>query len=438
MSMDDQIAPQAIEAEQSVLGSVLIDPNSIIQVADALSAEDFYRQQHGMIWAAMLSMFTKRIPIDLVTIGDELGESLQVVGGSSYLAGLMSIVPHAARIEHYAAAVSQAARRRRLIAAGSRIVVAAYEEADANDAEQRAMSELLTTMSIGSDQIEVLTPKQQGAELLAMLERRSNGASSGLSTGLRNLDHTIGGFRRGDLIILAGRPGDGKSSCAESIAEAVARDGHFVAFVSVEMNKEQLTFRWASRAGRISSYAFATGQLKEEEWNSLYEIAEARSKLPIYLMDAPGATTQGIRAALTKLELIQQKRIDLVVIDYLQLINDPHQRGQSDASRLEGMTRALKIMARALNTPVMLLSQLNREVEHRTLPEPKLSDLRGSGSIEQDADIVILLWTAENADAAGNYARMKVAKARNGPTAPVAVRFSKPFFRFSDGDYEST
>jgi len=433
---NDKLAPQSIDAEQSVLGALLIDQSAMAKVAERLLPTDFYRTQHGDIFAAMDALYRRREPIDMTLLGNELREKgkLESVGGPGYLAGLMNATPTAVHVEHYATIVRDKARLRRLIEAAGKIAAIAYEETnDADEGENRAMAVLLDAVGKHSDGVHIYSPEEQGNLIVTMIEALSKGESRGIPTGLRNLDAVTGGLQRSELIVLAARPSVGKSAMAENIAEFVARAGHNVAFFSIEMSKEMLLGRWLARGGLISSKKFLQG-LSADEWADLYRLAEERSQLPSWLIDSPAASSQTIRSVIERMSL-QGQDVDLVVVDYLQLIanNEPMIKGETKADRIGRITGNLKQLARQINAPVLLLAQLNRESEHRSDDEPQLSDLRGSGDIEQDADVVLMMWREPPGPAdLGPTVRMKVAKQRNGPLGNVPIRFEGARYRFYD------
>ena len=433
----DKLAPQSLEAEQSVLGSLLIDNSAVAKVADLLMPDDFYRPQHGAIYMSMLALYRRREPIDLVTLGDELRrvEKLDQVGGAAYLTMLMNETPTASRVEHYANIVRDKAGLRRLIGAAGRIAAIGYEEAnDWAAAQDRAMAVLLEAVGKTSDGVHIYSPSEQGHMIMDMIEAISRGESRGIQTGIASLDHITGGLNRSELIVLAARPSVGKSAFAEQVAQNISEKGHKVAFFSIEMSMNMLLGRYLSRNGLVSSRRFING-LTPEEWDKLYRLAEKRSELPTWAIDSPAATSQTIRSTIERMSL-EGHDVELVVVDYLQLIanNEPFIKGENKADRIGRITGNLKQLARQMNLPVLLLAQLNRESEHRSDDEPQLSDLRGSGDIEQDADVVLMMWREANPlgpDSPPNV-RMKVAKQRNGPLGDVPIRFHGPTYKFVD------
>lgn len=427
-------SPQSIDAERSVLGSLLIDQAALPKIADALLSTDFYRESHSDIYKAILALYRKREPIDLTTVGDELREqgTYEKVGGSSYLTELMTDTPTAVHAEHYARTVSDKAGLRRLIQAAGKISAIAYEESDAEEARNLAMAELLDAVGKTSDGVHIYSPEEQGHIIVEMVEAMSEGKKLGIPTGLQNLDRITGGLNRSELVVVAARPSVGKSALAENIAEYVAKSGRRVAFCSIEMSIEMLMKRYLAREGMVNSWKFTQG-LTADEWQTLYTVASKRAQLPIEAIDAAQATSQTIRSTVERLEL-EGKRVDLVVVDYLQLIanNEPGVKGESKADRIGRITGALKALARQLNVPVLLLSQLNRDSEDRAGEEPQLSDLRGSGDIEQDADVVIMLWRDPQSPTDFPMVKMKIAKQRNGPIGDVPIRYDGPRYRFVD------
>lgn len=439
MGSFDKVAPQNRSAEQAVLGACLIDNTALALISDKLTVEDFYVQKHALLFEAMLALHKKREAIDLITMGEYMREHAARFGDAvdtAYLAHLMNHTPTAVHAEHYASVVRNTARRRRLIEVAGRIAAASYEESDPEIAEDRASSMLLEVMSQANATGELLSPYDQGEVLRKLFLNKAKGDTTFIPTGFPKLDETAGGgLRRGDLVIVAARPSIGKSTYAECIAENVAESGKLVLFVSVEMSPEQCMHRFAVRTGTLSYSEINFGPRSKSELKRLDTLVEARNGLPMYILNSPAATTMNIRSAISRLE-IRHGQVDLVVIDYLQLLNDnqrPGDKQMNDNSRVAAMTKQIKQMAREFRVPIILLSQLNRAMEHRDKKErePKLADLRDSGAIEQDADLVLMLWEGE-ADAFGSVTRLKVAKNRQGATGHLPITFYKPGFAFSE------
>ena len=432
MSSLDKESPRAIDAEESVLGACLISDEAIATVAGILRPADFYVPRNAIVYETMLALFESRQPIDLTTLRSELEKHgrTEDVGGA-YLSTLASHVAYTAHVEHYAKHVLNAARRRALLDAAGQIASSAYEETNADEAEQKALDVLLATVARHErDGMRVYSPADQAKVLTDVLEASREHGVQGIPTGLASLDRMIGGLRHGHVFVIAARPSVGKTALAWQLAENVARQGFRALFVSVEMDIDDLARRVAVSSGRLSQAALLEGPTDESDFKALYEIAQEREHLPLWVVDAAGATTASIRATVARLTL-KVGRFDLIVIDYLQLINDDIGAGNENA-RVQGMSKAIKTIARKTRTPVVLLSQLSRSVENRRSFEPRLSDLRDSGAIEQDADEVLFLWEEDDDDYLENRISMKIAKQRNGPKGHVPVKFHRPTYRFVD------
>jgi replicative DNA helicase len=431
------LAPQAIEAEQSVLGSLLIDADAILKVADFLRPIDFYRRQHGDIYEAMLALHGQREPIDLVTLGNELGrrERLDLIGGPSYLASLMNLVPTAVHVEHYARIVERKAILRNLIGAAGRIAAVGYEEAnDAEVAVDRAESILFEVSQRRADGgfISLATLLGDAYDRLAYLHEH-RGQILGVPSGLGQLDTLLGGFQQSDLIILAARPSVGKTSLALNIAQhASMREAKKTAVFSLEMSKEQLALRLLSAESGINPRPLQTGFLEETDWAKIAHVMNDMAGAPLWIDDSPGLTVMELRTKARRLEA-EQHGLDLLIVDYLQLMQSAAQ--SRDANRVQEVSeisRGLKMLARELQVPIIALSQLSRNVEQRGSAEPRLSDLRESGSLEQDSDVVIFLYREGDptADAEFELVKAKVAKHRNGPIGEVPLSFRRANTRF--------
>lgn len=409
-------------AEQSVLGSVLLDDSTMALVADKLKPTDFYSVKHGQIWEAMLELYGKKQPIDLISVGDFSRDTME---GTTYLARLLSDVPTSINVQHYAQLVVNESRLRQLNRIAGQISAISYEEKDADSAVER-VRDLVTDLS-GTTDSKLMTPKMQGDLLRKYFTERDSG--KGISTGFPTLDMLTGGFHTGDLVVIAGRTSTGKSTFAENIAENAAGTGYSVLFVSLEMSPEQLLYRYAVRSGKMSASAVEFGVTGEGDKAALTSLSEAREALPMYLLDMPGASPLSIRSAVNRV-MLQHGKVDLVVVDYLQIMGGAY--SDKEHLRIGEITKTLKQMAREMNVAVVLLSQLNRQIEMRG-GEPKLADLRDSGKIEEDSDIVIFLWKTEKPDTLGNVTKGKVEKNRNGPTGKLeGLAFHQPSFKFSE------
>jgi replicative DNA helicase len=433
----DKLAPQAVDAEQSVLGSILIDADAILKVADFLHAPDFYRQQHADIYESMLALHGQREPIDLVTLADELArrERLDAIGGPAYLSTLMNVVPTAVHVEHYARIVERKAVLRNLIAAAGRIAAVGYEEAnDAEVAIDRAESilfEISQRRTIGGFE-SLATLLGQAYDRLEYLHEH-RGQILGIPSGLSQLDTLLGGFQPSDLIILAARPSVGKTSLALNIAQhASVREAKKVAVFSLEMSKEQLSLRLLSAETGINPRPLQTGFMEETDWSKIATVMNDMAGAPMWIDDSPALSIMELRTKARRLEA-EQHGLDLLIVDYLQLMQANVQaREPNRVQEVSEISRGLKQLARELKVPVIALSQLSRGVEQRGSAEPRLSDLRESGSIEQDADVVIFLYREgeQNADSEVELVKAKIAKHRNGPIGEVPLQFRKSTTRF--------
>jgi replicative DNA helicase len=433
----DKLAPQAVEAEQSVLGSILIDADAILRVGDFLKPVDFYRAQHADIYEAMLALHAQREPIDLVTLGEELQrrDRLTEVGGAAYLTSLMNSVPTAVHAEHYGRIVERKAVLRNLIGAAGRIAAVGYEEAnDAEIAIDRAESILFEISQRrtegGFDSLATLLG--QAYDRLEYLHEH-RGQLLGVPTGLSQLDALLGGLQPSDLIILAARPSVGKTSMALNIAQhATVREGKKVAVFSLEMSKEQLALRLLSAETGINPRPLQTGFVDETDWSKIATVMNEMATAPMWIDDSPVLSVMELRTKARRLEA-EQRGLDLIVVDYLQLMqSSTPNKDNNRVQEVSDISRGMKALARELKVPVLALSQLSRNVEQRGSAEPRLSDLRESGSLEQDADVVVFLYRdgEQNPDSEVELVRAKVAKHRNGPIGDVPLQFRKSNTRF--------
>jgi len=433
----DKLAPQAVEAEQSVLGSILIDADAILRVGDFLKPVDFYRSQHADIYEAMLALHGQREPIDLVTLGDELRrrERLDGVGGPAYLATLMNAVPTAVHAEHYGRIVERKAVLRNLIGAAGKIAAVGYEEAnDAEVAIDRAESilfEISQRRTDGGFQALSILLGQAYDRLEYLHEHR--GQILGVPTGLSQLDALLGGLQPSDLIILAARPSVGKTSLALNIAQhAAVREAKKVAVFSLEMSKEQLALRLLSAETGINPRPLQTGFVDETDWSKIAMVMNDMATATMWIDDSAALSVMELRTKARRLEA-EQRGLDLIIVDYLQLMqSSTPNKDNNRVQEVSDISRGLKQLARELKVPVVALSQLSRGVEQRGSAEPRLSDLRESGSIEQDSDVVIFLYREadQNPDAEVELIKAKVAKHRNGPIGEVPLQFRKANTRF--------
>ncbi len=437
--MIDRLPPQSVEAEQSVLGSILIDRDAIIEVADFLKPEDFYRQAHGQIFSAMLDLSERREPIDVVTVADALdrGGALEAVGGRAYLGELSNETPTAVHAAQYARIVERKALLRNLITAAGRIAGIGYEDpAEVQEAIDRAEGELFAVsqrrVAAGFSALRSLL--HDAYDRLDYLHEH-RGEISGVRTGFQDLDTLTTGLQKSDLVIVAARPSVGKTSLALNIAEhAAARDKRNVGVFSLEMSKEQLVLRLLSSVANIDSQRLRTGFLDELDFTRIAPAMNTLSEAPIYIDDTPNITTMELRTKARRLQA--ESGLDLVIVDYLQLMqSSTTTRDANRVQEVSEISRGLKALARELKVPVIALSQLSRQPEMRESKEPRLSDLRESGSIEQDADLVMFLWRekergADDQTTEGEVVKLKLAKHRNGPTGEIDLWFKKAQTRF--------
>jgi replicative DNA helicase len=437
--MIDRLPPQSVEAEQSVLGSILIDRDAIIEVADFLRPEDFYRQAHGRVFAAMLDLSERREPIDVVTVAEALERTgdLESIGGRAYLGTLSNETPTTVHVAQYARIVERKALLRNLIGAAGKIAGIGYEDpAEVQEAIDRAEQELFAVsqrrVSAGFSPLKSLL--HDAYDRLDYLHEH-RGEISGIRTGFGDLDQLTTGLQKSDLVILAARPSVGKTSFALNIAEhAAARDRKSVGLFSLEMSKEQLVLRLLSSVANIDSQRLRTGFLEELDFARIAPAMNTLSEAPIYIDDTPNITTMELRTKARRLQA--ETGLDLVIVDYLQLMqSSTTTRDANRVQEVSEISRGLKALARELKVPVIALSQLSRQPEMRESREPRLSDLRESGSIEQDADLVMFLWRekergSDDQDASGEVVKLKLSKHRNGPTGEIDLWFKKAQTRF--------
>ena len=437
--MIDRLPPQSIEAEQSVLGAILIDRDAVVEVAEFLRPEDFYRQAHGRIYRGILDLFEKREPIDIVTVAEVLERDgdLEGIGGRAYLSSLTSQTPTAVHAVQYARIVERKSVLRNLIAAAGKIAGIGYEDpAEIQEAIDRAEGELFAVSSrritAGFSHLRDLL--HAAYDRLDYLHAH-RGEILGIRSGFPDLDSLTAGFQKSDLIVLAARPSLGKTSLALNIAEhAAVRDKRSVGIFSLEMSKEQLVQRLLSSVANIDADRLRSGFLEEMDFTRLAPAMNALSEAQLYIDDTPNISTMELRTKARRLQA--EAGLDLVVVDYLQLMQASSTT--KDANRVQEVSeisRGLKGLARELDIPVIALSQLSRQPEMRNEKEPRLSDLRESGAIEQDADLVLFLWReaerqGETHGQDQEEIKLKLAKHRNGPTGEIVLEFRKRQTRF--------
>ena len=455
--MQEKLIPQNIEAEQSVLGALFIDKKAINLVAGKLKPEDFYRIAHQIVYQAMLNLHANNQPIDMITVIEELKNmgKLQDVGDVSYITLLANTVPTAANIKYHARIVEEKALQREVIESGTTLASLGYEcrEGELQNLVDTAQQRLLrlTSRNIGTDYVHIQSVVETTADRLGQMVE-NNEAVTGLSTGFTDLDELIAGLHPSDFYILAARPSMGKTALALNIAENVALRGakedeppKRVLFFSLEMSRDQLVQRMICTEANLSKQELRPGKdsaATEEEpenrklsiMDRIWTVSDKLAASGLYIDDTPGLTIQEMRAKARRLKA--EAGLDLIVIDYLQLMQAPNVKNNSENRQHEvsEISRGLKAIARELNVPVLALSQLSRSVETRQVKKPMLSDLRESGSLEQDADIVMFLYREDyykNTGAAPSHlTELIVAKHRNGPTGKIDLFFKNDTTKF--------
>ena len=438
MPLPERVPPQNIEAEQSVLGAMLIKKEAITQAQELLRPDDFYREAHRIVFETMLELAGDNEAVDLVTLTEALRkkEMLEKVGGISFITALANYVPTAANIVYHAQIVKEKSELRHLIDAATEIASAAYEATDdvkdiMDDAEKKILAVAANQTGGAFEPIRNIVIDTVG-RVETLYENQ--GGLTGISTGFRDLDRDTSGLQKSDLILVAARPSMGKTAFTLNIATYAALHGYTVAFFSLEMSKEQLVQRMLCSEGGIDSQRLRTGQLEDADWDRLINTADRISKASIYIDDTAGINVMDLRSKARRLKA--EHGLDLIVIDYLQLMQG-RARSSSDNRQQEisEISRSLKALARELDVPVVALSQLSRSVESRTVKKPMLSDLRESGSLEQDADIVMFLYREDYYDQETerkNITEVIIAKHRNGPIGTIELFFQKEFTKFRD------
>jgi len=432
-----QVVPQSREAEEAVIGSIMINPEAYYDVAEFLQSGDFYIHRHRWIWEAFVRLHESRTPIDILTITEELNQQGQLaeIGGPAYLTSLINNVPSSLHATAYGRLVEQSAVRRNMLEAANRIAKLSYDEEISletvmDDAEKAVfgVSERRMTRDLEPIQETLSDYYDRISDLAARPDE-----IHGVPTGFIDLDKLLSGLQPSDLLIVAGRPGMGKTGLALSIAKNAAQTHKkHVAIFSMEMSNEQLVQRLISQETGIDSQRLRTGKLEEQEWPLFTHAIEVMSDTRIFLDDTPAITPLQLRTKCRRLHL--EYRLDLVIIDYLQLMSGDT-RNDNRVQEVSYISRNLKILARELNVPVLAAAQLSRAVEQRSDKRPVLSDLRESGSLEQDADIVMFIYRPEvyeDDPAKENVAEIIVSKHRNGPVGSVQLIFRKKLAKFEN------
>lgn len=444
--IEERVPPQNIEAEQAVLGAMLIDKEAIAKVSEILTSTDFYREAHRVIFDAMLELYNKNEAVDMVTVTEILkrDNKLEDIGGIAYITSLANAVITAANIKFHADIVAEKSVLRQLIRVSTEIAAMGYEgNEDISTMLDTAESRILEISNRKKKAdftpiYDVLMESVQNIEKLLT----NKGGLTGLPTGFTDLDKLTSGLQASDFIILAARPSMGKTALALNIVQNVALRAHkkvggeprSVAFFSLEMSKEQLVNRMLCAEAGIDSQRLRIGEMGDKDWNSLWSACDAMSKAKIYIDDTAGITAMDMRSRARRLKA--EHGLDLIIVDYLQLMQGSGRRNNSGDRQQEvsEISRSLKALARELNVPVLALSQLSRGVEARQVKRPMLSDLRESGSLEQDADIVAFLYREDyyNPNTENKHTELIIAKHRNGPVETVNLFFYKQFTKFRD------
>ncbi len=442
--IEERVPPQNIEAEQAVLGAMLIDKEAIAKASEILTSDDFYREAHRVIFNAMLELYNKNEAVDMVTVTEILkrDNKLEDIGGIAYITSLANVVLTAANVKYHADIVAEKSVLRQLVRVSTEIAAMGYEASDdvgtlLDTAESRILE--ISNRKKKSDFTpinDILMESVQSIEKLL----NNKGGLTGIPSGFNDLDKLTSGLHPSDFIILAARPSMGKTALALNIVQNVALRAHkkvggvprSVAFFSLEMSKEQLVNRMLCAEAGIDSQRLRIGEMGDKDWDALWVACDAMSKAKIYIDDTAGITAMDMRSRARRLKA--EHGLDLIVVDYLQLMQGSGKRNNSGDRQQEvsEISRSLKALARELDVPVLALSQLSRGVEARQVKRPMLSDLRESGSLEQDADIVAFLYREDyyNPETENKHTELIIAKHRNGPVDTVNLFFQKQFTKF--------
>ncbi len=441
-----KLPPQNLDAEQAVLGGLLIDKNAMIKVVDLLASEDFYNPAHEKIYAAIMDLYEKSQPIDIATLTNRLKEKeiLKDVGGSSYLAELTNKIATAANVDHFAQIVKDKKVLRDLIRASGEITEEAFgtemEMEDLmDDIEQKILS--ISQKSIPQNFIHVREELKTAYERIEKLHEQK-GSLRGVPTGFPGLDNLLSGLQKSDLVVLGARPSLGKTSLALDIARhAALRGGVPVGVFSLEMSREQVIDRLISAEANVPLWKLRSGRITDDsEFQMIQTSLDTLSKIPLFIDDTASPNIMQMRAMARRLQI--EHGLGLLVVDYLQLIN-PRKNTDNMVAQVTEISRGLKALARELNVPILALSQLSRAVDQRDIKEPRLSDLRESGSIEQDADVVLFIYRKDRdrvdlPPEEQNVAKISIAKHRNGPLGFVHLKFDQEVASFKNMETKYT
>lgn len=427
---DVKLPPHNEEAETSVLGSLLIDKDAVVTVAEFLRPDHFYKEANGLVYQAILDLYEERQPIDIITLKEKLRKqkSLAKVGGSAYLASLVNAVPTAAHIEQYGRIVQDNATKRRLISTAGKITEGAFDESQEaktilDEAEQAIFS--LSQKHLKRAFLPVKEALRESFDRLDELHKRAGGLR-GIPAGYKDLDDTLAGMQSSNLLILAARPGMGKTALALNIAQNVAvKEKIPVGFFSLEMSKEEVVDRLLVNQADIDAWRLKTGRLEEDDFSRLSEAMGELAEAPLFIDDTPALSILEMRTKARR--LMAEQGLQLVIVDYLQLMRSAR-RFDNRVQEVSEISQSLKNLARELKVPLLAVSQLSRAVEQRGMKKPQLADLRESGAIEQDADVVMFLWRPD--EEVGENFELVVAKHRNGPLRSISLHWRGDRIKF--------
>ncbi len=435
--LENSLPPQIIEAEEAILGGILLDPEAMVRVADILIKDAFYVQAHREIYNAAMMLHGQGKPTDLMTVSTWLADRdlLEKIGGTTKIAQLLNRTVSAANVDRYATLVMDKYVRRQLITAGHEIVDLGYHTAEELDKVLDESEQKIFRLTQERPQQGLVSISETIIQTFTEIENLHQEISlPGIPSGFYDLDAMTSGFSRSDLIIIAGRPSMGKTSFCLNIAYNIAKEQKLpVAIFSLEMSREQLTQRMLSGEAKIASNRLRSGRISQNEFEPLINAVANLSELPIYIDDTANLTVMQMRSQVRRLQAQQKDKLGLVLLDYLQLMEGSG--SDNRVQELSKITRSLKGLAREINVPIIALSQLSRGVEQRTNKRPMLSDLRESGSIEQDADLVIMLYREDyyNPDTPDRgIAEIIITKHRNGPTGTVKLLFKSELTKFEN------
>ena len=435
-----KLPPQNLEAERSLLGSLLIDQEAIIKIADQVSPEDFYEERHKLIFSAILDLYDARQPLDLLTLTNKLNTAgaLEDIGGSTYVTELVNGVPSAAHVVHYAGIVAHKATLRRLITAAAKITNLGFDESHPlegllDQAEQTLFQ--VSQKHLRQNFVSIGSVLADSFDRLDELHKDKN-KLKGISTGYKGLDNILAGLQKSDLIVLAARPSMGKTALALNLAHHVAvKEGIPVGYFSLEMSKEQLIDRLLASESDVDSWKLRTGALEDSDFPKINQAMGVLSEAPFFIDDSALTNIMEVRTKARRLQ--SEHDLGLIVIDYLQLMSGPRGGSDNRVQEVSEISRGLKGIARELNVPIIALSQLSRSVESRSPQIPQLADLRESGSIEQDADVVMFIYREEyyNPETErAHIADILIKKHRNGPTGQVELFWHPEQLKFTNVD----